>query len=232
MDVRGLWTMGHGGGSGQNRLSSVLWSEAQTWIAGSCGCEPNLGLLFFLLLSIYLAQRSFLRQAQVRSPVVKPRREPCPPGLESRVLRLLDCQVPFRTGHSAIFQPFHLCTPEQTARPKEGASSLATFSLIFLCPLGAVYAWVEGVITDHTYGFSSPKFIISTSQSIYLPSPLRDKRQLHYLPFSARAFWGEARRQARVGSVELSRVHPADEQGWDLGVLYSPMALPTISPAP
>lgn len=171
MDACGLWTMGHGGGSGRNRLSSVLWSEAQTWSGGSCCCKPSLGLLSFLLLSISLAQRSFLRQAQGLSPVVKPRREPCPPGLESRVLRLPACQVPFRTGHSPIFQPFHLCAPEQTARPKEGASSLTAFSLLFLCPLGAVCTWVEGVITDHTYRFSSPKFIISTSQSIYLPTP-------------------------------------------------------------
>lgn len=34
MDVCGLWTVGHGKGSGQNRLSSGLWSEAQPWGVG------------------------------------------------------------------------------------------------------------------------------------------------------------------------------------------------------
>lgn len=39
-----------------------------------------------------------------------------------------------------------LCALEKTGRPKEGASSFSTPSLIFLYPLGAMYAWVEGVL--------------------------------------------------------------------------------------
>lgn len=100
-----------------------------------------------------------------------------------------------------MFQPLHLCAPEQTTSSKEGASSLSTLNFIFLHPLGAVYAWLEGVFIRPYLQIIQPQFLICATQSIYLPSPLREKSQLHYLPFSARAFWGKAGRQTRVGSV-------------------------------
>lgn len=94
LDVCGLWTMGHGGSSGQNRLSSVTWSEAQTSGGGKSGCGLSLP---FLPGPGILAQTGSapLSCCKAQEGTVQP----------AQVLRLLTCQAHFRTGQSPSFQP-------------------------------------------------------------------------------------------------------------------------------
>lgn len=192
--------MGHGGSSGQNRLSSVLWSEAQTWGGRTVVVSQALGSSsFYSSASGWPSDPCSAGPGPISCCGTQKGALYTWAGVQS--FQFLAYQVPFRAGQSLMFQPLHLCAPEQTTGPKEGASSLSTLNFTFLTPLGlCMHGW-RGCLSDHTYRLSSPKFLISATQSIYLPSPLREKCQLHYLPFSARAFWGKAGRQTRVGSV-------------------------------
>lgn len=123
MDFCVLWTMGYGG----------QWAGQIEFIAAVRG--PDLGVGGAVVVSqdlgssplhTCLAQGFSLRQAQPLSPVVKPRRESRPAGLESRVLRLLACQVPLREDRGLCSNPSVVCL--STDSRAQGKDKLTVYS--------------------------------------------------------------------------------------------------------
>lgn len=121
LDVCSLWTVGYGGGSGQNRLSSVTWSEAQTSGGGKLGHGLSLP---------FLSGPGILAQAGPGPATCCKAQEVIVQTLQ--VLRLLACQAPFRSGQSPSFQLFLgvLCI-------QPGTSSFSTLSF---CSIPLVFS--------------------------------------------------------------------------------------------
>lgn len=199
MDVCSFWTTGHGGGSGQNRLSSVLWSEVQTWgwgqgamvvsqapgVLAQAGPAPLSSCKAWKgALSSWAGVQS-ARASSLPGPI-QGRTEPC-------VLTPPPSPAPPNT---------HTMPPAPTARPKEGKGQAHTLlCLVFLHPFAVVYAWVEGVLR-RPYLQIVPPQIHDSCLPKRLPtvSPVGEK-PASLPPFLSKGLLEGKGRQTRVDSV-------------------------------
>lgn len=179
--------MGHGGGSGQNRLNSMLWSEAQTW-----GNSQALGSSPLLSLSICLAQGFSLRQAQPFCCEAQKGILSCWVGIQSS--QALSLTGALRARQSPVFQGFH-------GVPSTDSQAQGNSSPHLPSTPGAMYAWAQEVfirpylqiIQPQSHGFCLPKH--SPAQ------PPEGEKPASLCFFLSKGLLGAGERQTRVSSV-------------------------------